>query len=271
MEIKSVGSILEEKGWLQGCFIPENLVKELLKSLGLDYKNQKILVISQSCDIAHYSEVDEPEIELIICNIISQVDGMFINSRNPRKLHITAVQKDLTAGGQDVCLELLAKDKKAFNKSIFTNHSPESNLKLDDNNKRVLCNWLSSRYSRLALPTEFNNRMSKMKNFAKYVKKTNSLISGLFIKIEPNTELLEGETYTVNILALVSADNTEPLNPVEDLLDAMKIHMKANNIEVFAVHRSENDISVATLKGFQKYSFDHLSFRSPDYPKSPEI
>ncbi|GAA4826448.1 hypothetical protein GCM10011365_07380 [Marinicella pacifica] len=242
-----------------------------MSELGIENKNQKLIVISQSCDIAHHSIEDEPEVEIIICSEIESLNAMMTNSQNPRVLNLEAIKLDPNSGATPLYLELKAKNKRSISKDKFIDQLPDETIKLDDHNSRILCQWLASRYNRLALPSEFNERMRTMRNFKKLLKKTNNFISALYISVEPNREIESHETYTVNLLALTNVNSSETPEAVKKLINQMATHMEENNIDTNTIIRSEKETSVATIKALKKYNFDHFSFRDTKNPTPPEV
>lgn len=261
---------LERLGWRQGSIIKDSDFTEICALLGaaLDPEKDFLIAASHSCDIAHKINQDDPHVEFMIASRTDQVNKMFINSRNPRKLHLEMQERTSDSSVyNDIPIELLASKKIAINKSILLNFEPAHKMELRPTDCDTLRSWLAARYLRLVLPTEFNTRFSKAVNkekLRKYLRLAAEELIGVYIDIHPKTELLAGEPYDANVLALMDGGTLFDKNEVEAQLNALFDGLAAADITIKLHVVSETGISVSTFRSYQRLSFDDLSLGNPN-------
>ena len=261
---------MEECGWLQGCLFG----KTFIETIGAENYHIPsgdgvwLIAASQSCDIANGNEEN---IEFSIARNIEQVDGNFTFNKNPRKLHLNAdVDSDLNYKNNTLALELLVHEKILIPKnSIPPAIHPEQMVRLDSDVCSSYVDWLSARYKRPALPTEFNNRIqvNALKKIITKAKVTENIL-GIYVSVYPDCEIASDAIYTVRLLALIKQDvkgDSEKLNKIQTLLNDYKQTMEDNAITVATVLiKTESEISVASFKEFKRFILDDLSYRSND-------
>ncbi len=220
-----IGDLLEKSGWRQGSIVQQENNSELLKHINCTYKSEDVLfvVATQSCDIANNNIESDPYIELSAVHLIESLDGNLTYNKNPRTLHTTLqIYTENSNIIQTKNIELKAFEKHLVLKKIFTDFPPDNNIKFKSADLEAYVAWLASRYSRPALPTTFNDRISAAdakNNLRKNAKNSNHSLSGIYVKITPDAEISEDQNYSVNLLGLVSADFNGNLENVEITLD----------------------------------------------------
>ncbi len=262
-----LGDELIESGWRQGSVVRAECVLELIQGIPNIVKNNSLIVIiaSQSCDISYNTITDDPTIEISIAYKISKQDGNCTFNKNARKLH---TKLHLETGDTDVFnevyIELKAHQKYSIFKQLLHNLQPDTKLELTNQQLEFYVLWLAARYSRPALPTEFNNRLmsadqdDKRKKIA---KKLNKQLSGLYIEIIPYKEITSSEHYKVNLLGLVSPDFVGDITTVNKSIVDFETIMKKAGMDVRVEVSTEDKISIATLKRFKRFYYDDLSFK----------
>lgn len=267
-------SWMEEKGWLQGRIIHGNdlnYIRELGYQLGED---AVLIAASQSCDIANTSD---PYIEFSVGKILSEVNGNFTFNKNPRRLHLT-FEHNIKGEIRSFHTELLAHEKIQIDKDQFPqNIKPNNDFILTTHNMSIYVDWLASRYKRPALPTQFDKRFDEAWLKKKRVKKSelvSKYLIGIYIKLYPDIELVT-EPYNVQLLALVIPKlSAEQLKEITDLLDQYVSAMKTakfnlDDTKAYEV-KTEDKVSVATLKQFKRFNLDELSHKH-DHPLPTEF
>lgn len=277
-----IGTKLELAEWRQGSILKKDDAIQIFEQVGATLGKDEILIVaSQSCDIASNRIDIDPTIEFSIGEIKEQINPIYRFNQNPRILHIELLAANTfcepTSG---ISVELIAHRKIAVEKNILENMTPDPTRGLPQSEKDSYVRWLAGRYDRPAFPTEFNRRLDSARDKIKQkAKKANSALLGLYIELNPKTELAENETYSVNLLALTNIDidkaktdthDEHALVSVNALLNALKTAMESNNIEVKSTIASENDVSIAVFKRFTKLQYDYISLRE-NTPLPPTV
>ena len=265
---------MEVAGWRQGGFVQQKDLPTLINiypNAGIT-EGVYLIVASQSCDIAN---MGEPIVEFSIARKIKSVDGNFTHNKHPRKLHIEA-KIDENETINSLALEILAHEKICLSKSELPESlSPEPYIRLELNILQEYIAWLAGRYQRPALPTEFDKRFdavwikSKRKKFS---EKSSEHILGIYVEINPDAELKQGENYSVNLLVIVSEDISETqLKDARGVADEYAKKMAEANLDVDGpLIKKETEISIATWKRYKRFIFDDLSYKN-NHPLPPEV
>lgn len=273
-----IGTQLEEAGWRQGSVVNNSDLQGLIdididiigKPLAVD---MVLILASQSCDIANNKLDSDPYIEMSIARRIEATKGHLTHNKNPRILHTSITCR---TSDEDVFIEenieLRAFEKVAILKVDLVKLQPDLDRKFEDRQLKSYVAWLSARYSRPALPTTFNDRVSAADPKGKLrekVKKGNEQLVGIYIEIMPDSEVKDDESYNVNLLGLLPAGFDGDKSKAEDAINAYAAILRNAGIEVVPTIRSEDEISVAVIKRFKRFYFDDLSFRE-EAPLPPE-
>ncbi len=273
------GTKLEKAGWRQGSIIkPEDIANILPRANTthdkIEYNNNLILVVaSQSCDIASDSTDLEPIIELSVARQISEQNGNYVHNHSPRLLHTSILIRsdDINTSSYTQYIECRAFEKLFVPKECFDGMQPDASRILQEKFLESYVAWLAARYSRPALPTEFNNRISIVDpkdQRKKKVKKMNEHLSGIYIDISPNREIGCDEQYRVDLLGLVPATfnlRGDLAKSVETLLGEYAEIMKQAGMDVQHVLSKEDEISVTEMRRFQRFYYDDLSFKEETF------
>lgn len=256
-------SILEASGWRQGSIVDQSDTETILKQSHLDLDDRPILVVaSQSCDIANNGD---PQVEFSVSREIENINGNFTYNKNARKLHCSL---QVSTGTENIFsirhIELNAFEKISVNKSHIEGLGPNQSIQLDDNQLDAYVGWLSARYSRPALPTSFNDRVRSAdpKGKAKKIAKSgNRALSGIYVQIAPNREISPDERYSANLLGLIPVDKKSLRNEATVAIDAYAEILRNAGIDVAHAVLTEDEVSVAMLRGYKRFYFDDLSYK----------
>lgn len=271
-----LASDLEANGWKQGALVRREDIDVMLDGILEPVAcEQELIVISQSCDLVQSND-QEPVVEAILAERISALDGNYTFNKNPRTLHLPMRQ---SAGAdqivENVPLRIAAKDKLGIPKSRFYGKQPDREKAIQSESLRGLVSWLAARYSRPALPTSFNDALDRSdagrKKRKKYAQRASPHTSGIYVEITPNREIMSGENYSVNVLGVLLPSATEHRAAVEDEIRALGDLMTNAGMDVHIAVQTEDEVSISTLKRFQRLYFDDLSFRSTHDPLPVEV
>ena len=262
-----IGDVLEKAGWRQGAIVKPADNAGILKSISHKYDDELILIIaSQSCDIANNDIESDPYIEVSIARCVNKLNGNLTNNKNPRTLHAhLQVCTEDAAIVRKQLIEIKAFEKLCVPKEYFGNLAPDESTLLDDIDLGGYVAWLAARYSRPALPTEFNDRISVSDpndKLRKKAKGNNEQLSGIYVEIIPDAEIPKEQNYKVNLLGLVSSGFEGDLAKVEAALEEYAEVMRQAKMDVTVALRKESEVSIALIKRFKRFYYDDLSFKA---------
>ena len=194
--------------WRQGSVLAGKDAHELGLVASLESDN-RVVVISHDCDLPNESELI---VELIVGMVITKVDPMFANARNPRCLHL----RFSTPMGEETCIEIRHSDRREVSKESFAQLiNIDGNFLIATDEKKALKQWLAARYGRPAFPNAFEKRLRKeikkkktVEYFiAKIIEPASSHLVGLFFDLGEDraTELPEEESYFLSISVVYDA------------------------------------------------------------------
>lgn len=270
-----IGNQLEEAGWKQGSIVRSENIHSIADAIKLPFDNNFIfLVASQSCDIANNNIDLEPYVEISLARSIDKINGNYAHNKNPRILHTQIIRRTNDSSVfSEKYIELKAFDKFFIKKEVFKELKPDLDRVLHDRQLKSYVAWLAARYSRPALPTEFNNRIdasidpNKLKD---KVKKGGAQLLGIYVEITPDTEIKESESYSVNLLGLLPAGFSEDLTKIKSMLDAYQDVLEKAGMEVESALLTEDKVSLAVINRFKRFYYDDISFKKKT-PLPPEV
>ena len=269
------GGVAKKDFWYQGAIVDQTDNAMILEGSGLsDDDSLTLVVASHSCDIANRNFQDEPCIELSVARSINQLNPQLTANLNPRKLHTSLmVRTNDRSIFKEQYVELLAFEKHQVPKQRFIDVQPDPNRQFSDQYLYAYVAWLAARYSRPALPDEFDQRIAavgKTKKHRKLAKQLNPYLSGIYVEIQPNCGIPETENYRVNLLGLVSPDFAGDVTSLMSSLQQYADIMAEAKMDVIVKIRREDEVSVADIKRFQRFYYDDLSFKH-DAPLPAEV
>lgn len=260
-----IGSRLEKAGWRQGSILESQYVAEALSFSNTPHSENTILIVaSQSCDIANNNITADPYIELSIARVIADLDGNLTHNKNARMLHTKImVSTNNSDVYEELNIELKAFEKVHIPKEKFTQFSLDVDKTLEAKQLDSYIAWLAARYSRPALPSEFNSRISSSQSkLKKKAKSVNEHLSGIYVEIMPDAEISPDEIYKVNLLGLVSPSFNGDMEKIKSSITAYAEIFENAGMNVISMVEKEDSISVATIKRFKRFYYDDLSFKT---------
>lgn len=185
-----------DTNWRQGSAIPERISV----SLGLIPENSHsnvAIVISHDCDIVEDNLTNEPTLEVIVGQFITEADPNHTHAKSPNKLHLEFSFED-----RPQFIELLSTRKKQVNKSAIAEIEPDMRISLNTNGRGIIQSWLALRYRRAVFPDSLNKHLSLLRETLQAIgKRAPQAIIGFFINFEPDQEIADpDEPYEVWIV-----------------------------------------------------------------------
>jgi hypothetical protein len=166
--------------WQQGFVLSEATSAELGLIQAESTKESIAVLVSHDCDLLEDSAV-EPNCEVIVGRKIENIDGIYANAKNPRRLHLK-----FSGGTSQISVELLAAQKKFVKKDDLLSQPTVDGVRLTQDEHFTLQSWLAARYYRSIFADEFDRRLKARpaevyKKIANTIKATGTdLVAVLF-------------------------------------------------------------------------------------------
>jgi hypothetical protein len=145
----------------------------------------RFIVISQDCDVVNGNGVSEPAVEVVAGVPIEALDPARRHLKDPRELHIV-----LRDGQTDKFASASPWMRGFIPRSLLTQHDPDGTIQLAEEELSVLIDFIDRRYTRVALPDQFNKRFEAAKAALKEVLTPYvGEIVDLYVRISPFDEL----------------------------------------------------------------------------------
>lgn len=149
-------------------------------------------------------------------------------------------------------------------------HAPRE-LNLEEDLIRTLIRWTANRYLRSAFPDAFNERLAAakkpMRKIEAALKRDGSLITGIFLRVDPPEEIAPEALYRV-IMRLTAReevfDKRESASLALELTEAIRREFQSiDGIEIIDYELvSEADFSLADVRATLRWDYDYLSYRA---------
>lgn len=265
---------LRDNSWRQGQLLAQGSVRKLQESgVIANNPNVVVVVISHDCDLANDNLVQEPNVEIIEAEIISDVNGTLTFAKSSRTLHFEFIHE-----GEKVFVELRALNKKQISKIDMLELEPDQSHTLDVKSLKLLQHWLSVRYKRSSFSNEFVNlfNSSGMKDkLAKQVRKYSDQITGVYFDVDEGRQgdHFDGSPFKLSIVISTNADRdfqeAEALELAvidmfsEKFFSADQESWKDLEFLSCIIIR-EDEFTVDNARKLKHWDFDHLSFRGEE-------
>jgi hypothetical protein len=249
-----------DPAWSQGSLIDPNALIEAVP--GIEIKpNDIVIVISQDCDVVSRSLDAEPLLDIHLARFIDELDGNFTAGKNPRIFDFEDTAVD------DTMQRYRCRDanRRRINRTILVGTIPVG--KLTEQNTRQLAQWTARRFTRAALPNEFNRRLLNARTqLARIAKSAGHSLSAIYVGLSTRTELPPADSYRVILVGSIRssesiAEATEAVSKIAALLGALPgIELEDDDV------RLEDDISLADIRQLLRLDFDYISVRGGEEP-----
>jgi hypothetical protein len=260
--------VISNRGWRQwSCVrpadIPAVLDETASRGAGKVADGTRLLVVTQSCDLLHETLEDEPFVDLYGCEPLDPEQaprGDLTAAQNPRSLMI-----ELSVDGEAKWFRIDAKGRALVPRHRLCAISPDPSVQVEDRAVTILQRWLINRFVRTALPDAFNARAQKVYGKSRdALKKRGVSFIGLYIRVTPNTELPEGQSYTVDFVGLVEESlGLDQRAEIDRLLGKIaKNYRETDGIEECDYQvMGHEEASYSLLRTHRRFSLDYLSLR----------
>lgn len=247
--------VIKNAGWRQGSFVRVEDHEIIVPCQNnTTEKDIRYVILSQSCDVVNSSIEKEPYVELIIAKQIVKLDGQYKHARNPRKLHISALSKNFEFNAHGRCF---------LSRKYLSCITPDEII-LDDNAIDLLTRWIAARYTRVAFPDNFNDRVRMAGK--KLIKKLKALdfhgVIDLFIAgSELDKELEPDKPYNIALLVALLDDSSQneigAYSILEELVEELnKVDIIVQEYQV----EKESHFSYKDLRKMYRWSWEYISW-----------
>ena len=138
--------------WKQGAIVRGSDASHFKSDLAPE---DLVIIVSQDCDLLNRSYEAEPNVVIQVVKQISSVDGNLTYGKNPRRLHI----ENVFASSCGQSAELLSSDMSFGDRAVLEKIQADCSRHLERQALRLIISWISSRYSRFAMPDNFVKRL----------------------------------------------------------------------------------------------------------------
>ncbi len=267
--------------WRQGSVIQATDIQtvlavsvDLCPSPAVEVAVDRLMVLTQDCDLVHDRLEDEPWAELIPLRPLGPYnkdrDNPCLYGKNPRRL-VFPIEGDSFANWW--CLEPHSRFR--IPREIVLALAPDPERSIPEQTAQVLARWMSRRYTRAAMADAFNTRLkqkaSELGNLWKSVDA--EAVSGVYL-LGAREELPEGQDYKLDVILSVATESSrdpvllERVQRVSRTLDG--ILSSCPGIEVVGLsERLEQDITLGDLRNYQRLDLDYRS--GSDRPLSARL
>lgn len=247
---------IKERGWRQGSLIrlsewpfpddfPENWV---------GVEGAYAVLVSQSCDVLHSNLEREPFADLLLLTPIEKFSGKALKGGEPRLIELP-----LSASHEAKCMRADAAGRVLIDRARLLDASPCRDAHLHPEDIRKLATWYARRYSRVALPDEFEQSLRKCDLFPKWIKKHHDSISRILLRYQESQEI-PGIYYVQWVFireAFGNIDNDEIDQLSEAFREAGFLYFERDDYVFVA---GADEITLSELERYQTFdAWDYLS------------
>jgi hypothetical protein len=242
----------EEPAWRQCDLLPSGYSQSLIEA-GVDLKPEfhpgktLLCIISQDCDIV--AEVNkEPFVDIIAGNLIRKVSGEFINTRNPRCLHMEAAIGPLSFS---------IHDKFRIPKGALRGIIREEDNQFSFEQRDILKRWVGRRYLRSAFPDTLNHRLNKgtIKDLEKSLLAEDVTV---ILLSTTDDELPDDSEYHLKVI--LGIRDGLPEERIDEIEKAFEAALSPAGIVVDDIRLSdEDDITYRNLRTYKRLEKDYRS------------
>lgn len=200
-----IRAAIKRSGWIQGaCFTTRDLPDPgVLPDV---YQDDKFIfiVVTHACTVVHENFDEEPHLEVLAARIIDQPIGIDTNLKNTRRLSTT-----LLVSEEETPIHLIARDRLFLPRNLLLEFESNPKFRIPTQQLTVIKNWLVLRFTNLALPDSFNERLEgrPMDKLRKLLSKhPGHLCENLYLKLNYWEELDERSNYSLAVLVVYSEE-----------------------------------------------------------------
>jgi hypothetical protein len=223
----------------------------------------RLLVISQSCDLVHYSYDVEPVAECYLFAPLGQdvaPDGNLTAGKSPRELHVP-----LTSDSAERWHRIHANSRVLAPRHRLAGIDPDPSILVTDSAIRILQRWVINRVVRTAFPDAFNNRTRRaLGELEGGLKKGGVHLIGLYVNLSSWDELPNDQIYEIDFVGLVHESlEWKQRNDIEVILgEIARVYDQAEGITVGDYRLEDEEQAPMRLQRTHRlFPLDYLSLR----------
>jgi hypothetical protein len=238
--------------WRQCALLPEGYCQTLIEA-SVDLKpvfhpgKTVLCIISQDCDIASV-ECKEPYVDVIAGDRIDRASSEYLNTRNPRCLHLLA---------ETAVISFSIHDKFRIPKEALAGVIQDEAMQLPSDQRDILRRWVGRRYLRAAFPGAFNKRLAT--GTLKELEKTPVADDVSVILVwTTDDELPEGTDYHAKVIVGIKDGLSEERK--DAIEKAFETALSPAGIVIDDIRLSdEDDITYRNLRTYKRLEKDYRS------------
>lgn len=233
---------------------------------------KRALIITHDCDLPNDKE---PEVEVMICDVVDKLNKQFARARNVRRLQLTF---DTPSGDQQI-LDLQITARQSIAKSLIADAKPASTWLLSVDEKRALKQWLAARYGRPAFPNAFEAHLRKNVSkretvedqLGKSLEKVSSHLVGVFFDLGENRaiEISDGTPYDLKITVVYDA--SEGGQPARLAAEGVASEIREIFHEAYGAPESTTEITLESCEAVADTFFPISDLRKVDQWRSEYV
>jgi hypothetical protein len=272
--ISDAADCLRSDGWRQGCLIQPDKTQQIIE-FSIDHYDKGVsadtwlVVLTQDCDLVRNTEI-EPFVELLALQQLPNKPSNPMQGQSARTLHLR-----LEIDNQVYWFESCIHNRFRIKKDSLCGLGCNTTLVFQENQLRLLRQWLARRYTRAAFPDHFERHLASTKDPVKKLFKSAiaKLISTVYIAID-NEEAGADEDYVIHVILTVLATDFDDPAKME-LIDefeqrfidvfskrphicfALKYSDDPESYDVRVL--SEDDVTLSMLRKYKRFDADYRS------------
>lgn len=198
---------IDSLGWRQGSILPFD--EEILAAVRMVPFAQFdtlpdppfwLVLGSQDCDVVCESVNIEPGVEVLVALPIERELERHRDLRHPRELHLTLEG----GGGRRQPVSMNIRNRAGLERSLLAVHRPYTELQLPSHLVDQVSSFLGGRYTRVAYPSAFEERLRRAKRpLVGVFERFESDLQEIFLVVRPFEEVGPGTPYQLTVYAVV--------------------------------------------------------------------
>lgn len=200
-----IRAAIKRKGWTQGaCFTTKDLTDPAVLPEGYQDDELIFIVVTHACTVVHENFDEEPHLEVLAARVIDKPIGIDTNLKNTRRLSTA-----LLVSNNETPIHLFARDRFFLPRSLLLEFESNPKFRIPTQQLTTIKNWLVLRFTNLALPDSFNERVEgrPMEKLRKLLSKNpGHACDNLYLKLNYWDELDEHLDYELAVLIVYSED-----------------------------------------------------------------
>lgn len=257
--------------WRQGALLTHQAAAELQLLDPEAPDSTCVCVISHDCDLANDNLEQEPDVELIVGQMVPAKAGNFSWGKSIRTLHLQTMRHNTPFG-----LELRARNKRLVAKSALAAFAPDPEVVFSNQDIDTLRRWLAARYYRSAFPDDFNEAMTESAKADQKLEKAVAKFGGI-TTIYFDLGDAKAAPYSLTIiLAFDAGDDVEQAADSAEAVAAnvasiMETCLPSDGPIQFKACKaySEDDITVAQSRRLLQWRLDYVTAKANDGQLGP--